>query len=440
LQRVKVVISDNGMGAYVVLAPGCDVTPKDIVEALKRQGVTTGISPQALQEAVSGERGVKHQVAWGIAPPRSDLESLPKPNLLFNYPESKGKPPEVLRVGPDFAFAWKRLMSRGVVSVGANLAFVRSSYALPKALTVTGEEVPFAGLGLEVRLGPNTRLSPDGLKVISERPGIPYEDETGIGVLDHITIEGDIGPKTGNISFPGDITIRGSIHAGFSVSTSSNLLVRGNLWGSATARGKIVVSGGITAPGERIESGQGITCKFCENSVIRSSGPIAIESALLHSVVETEDEVEITGKEGRIVGGLVRAVTALLAGVVGSPMGIPTVLELGISPRLRREMNRLERELEKISLNLSEISKIAGNEAQISPMDKMRLARERKMLLEREKAIRERLYLLRKNLSNMPKGYFQGERVLPGTRLVMGMDVHEFTSPIDKITMGARRA
>ena len=46
----------------------------------------------------------------------------------------------------------------------------------------------------------------------------------------------------------------------------------------------------------------------------------------------------------------------------------------------------------------------------------------------------------RKNLSNMPKGYFQGERVLPGTRLVMGMDVHEFTSPIDKITMGARRA
>jgi hypothetical protein len=73
-------------------------------------------------------------------------------------------------------------------------------------------------------------------------------------------------------------------------------------------------------------------------------------------------------------------------------------------------------------------------------MDKMRLARERKMLLEREKAIRERLYLLRKNLSNMPKGYFQGERVLPGTRLVMGMDVHEFTSPIDKITMGARRA
>ncbi|MGI6662976.1 MAG: DUF342 domain-containing protein [Bacillota bacterium] len=440
MQPVKVVISQNRMGAYVVLAPGREVTPEDIVRALKREGVTQGISPEALQEAISGDRGVKYQVAWGRVTPESLLESLPKPKLLFNYPESQGKPPEVLRVGPDFPSVWRRLMSRGIVNTGANLGFVRSAHTLPKAVTVTGDEVPFAGSGYEIKLGPNTRLSPDGLKVVSERPGIPYEDETGIGILDHITIVGDIGPKTGDISFPGDITVRGSIHAGFTVSTSSSLLIGGNLWGSATARGKIVVSGGITAPGELIESGQGIACKFCENSVIRSSGPIEVETALIHSVVETEHEVNVTGEGGRIVGGLVRAVTAITAGVVGSPMGVPTVLELGITPRLRRELSRLERELERVSSELSEMSKIAGVRAHVSPMDRIRLLRGKRLLQEREKAIRERLYLLRKNLSDSPKGYFQGDRVLPGTRLVMGMDVHEFTSPIDKIIMGARRA
>ena len=50
MQPVKVVISQNRMGAYVVLAPGREVTPEDIVRALKREGVTQGISPEALQE------------------------------------------------------------------------------------------------------------------------------------------------------------------------------------------------------------------------------------------------------------------------------------------------------------------------------------------------------------------------------------------------------
>ncbi|HHX29574.1 MAG TPA: DUF342 domain-containing protein [Firmicutes bacterium] len=434
---VKVVLSNDRMGAFVLLEPECDVTLEDLRVALRREGVTEGISPKALQEAVNGERGIAYQVAWGVPPSESSMESLGRATFVLNYPESRGKPPEAIVVGADFAGSWRRLLSRGVVNAGASLGFVRSPSGLPKAVTVTGDEVPFVELGNDIKLGPNTALSADGLKIVSERPGIPYEDESGIGVLDHITIVGDIGPKTGNISFPGDISVKGSIAGGFSVSTSSNLLVSGNLWGSATARGKIVVAGGITAPGEFIESGAGITCKFCENSMIRSGGPITVEGALIHSVVETEDRVDVTGVGGRIVGGLVRAVTGLRANVVGSPMGIPTVVELGVTPRLRREVSRLERELEKITADLQRIAKPVGS---LPRMDNMRLTRVKKLLQDREKAVRERLYLLKKSFDAMPKGRFEAESVLPGTRLVMGIDVHEFTSPIDKIIMGARRA
>jgi hypothetical protein len=439
LPPIKVVISNDKMGAFVLLSPGYDITPDDVRVALRREGVTEGISPKALQEATLGERGLIYQVAWGVPPAQSILDSFAKPNLLFNYPESKGKPPETLVVGPDFAADWRRLLRRGVVNVGSNLGFVRSRSGLPQARAVTGEEVPFVNLGYDIKLGPNARLSPDGLKIVSERPGIPYEDESGIGVLDHVTIEGDVGPKTGNISFPGDISVRGNIASGVTVSTSSSLLVSGNLWGSATARGKIVVSGGITAPGEVVESGGGISCKFCENSVLRSSGPITISDALIHSVVETDDEVELTGRAGRIVGGLVRAQIGLRSLVVGSPMGVPTVVELGISPKLRREVSRLERELAGIVADLAQIAKPGGRVSSGRGMDSVRLARARRLLMEREKALRERLFLLKKSFDRMPKGFFQAGEVLPGTRLVMGMDVHEFTSPIDMITMGARR-
>ncbi len=408
---VKVVISNDKMGAFILLQPGCDITPNDVRVALRREGVIEGISPKALQDAISGERGIIYQVAWGVPPSQSILDSFAKPSIIFNYPESRGKPPETLVVGPDFAADWRRLLNRGVVNAGSNLGFLRSRQGLPKARAVTGEEVPFVNLSYDIKLGPNTRLSPDGVKILAERPGIPYEDETGIGVLDHITIEGDIGPKTGSISFPGDISVRGNIASGVSVSTSSNLMVSGNLWGSATARGKIVVSGGITAPGEVVESGGGISAKFCENSVLRSSGPIVIGDALIHSVVETDDEVELTGQAGRIVGGLVRAEKGLRSPVVGSPMGVPTVIELGISPKLRREVSRMERELAGIVADLAQMARSG----------------------------RDRLFLLKKSFERMPKGFFQAGEVLPGTRLVRGTDVHEFTSPIDMITMGARR-
>lgn len=437
-EDVKVVISEDRMAAFIRLSQDTGITMQDLRDALAREGVTTGISPAALREALTGRRGIFYQVASGRRAQVPDGVQPDAPTVICKFPQSQDRPPETLETGPGFRQAWKRLRDRGAVSAGDLLAFVRNADRHPRAVTVTGEEVARIEFGSRFSPGRNTAVSRDGTSVVASAPGIPYQDSDGLGVLDHVEILGDIDSTTGDLAFPGDLSIRGNIQPGFRVSATGSVLVSGSVWGSVTARRVVAVSGGVNAPGEVVESGGGISCRFCENSVMRSAGGIAILEAVVHSIVETERDVEATGEKGRIVGGLTRAALGVKVRVAGSPMGVPTVIEVGVSPRLRREQARMQRELENVRSEL-DVARRAGRRTAGTGAgyDDVRLYRMRKLLEDREAALEERLRSYDETLKKLPQGYFRAERVLPGVRLVMGTDVTEFTSSVDRISMGA---
>jgi uncharacterized protein (DUF342 family) len=330
------------------------------------------------------------------------------------------------------------MRDRGAVSAGDVLAFLRNTDKYPKTLTVTGDQVACVEFPSSVRPGKNAKFSRDGASIVATRPGIPYQDEEGLNVLDHIEVEGDVDSTTGEVAFPGDLSIKGDVQAGFRVSSSGDILISGSLWGSATARGRIVVSGGVNAPGESVESGKGLTCRFCENSLIRSGGPVVVLEAIIHSVVETDAWVEASTDKGRIVGGLVRAEKGVTVTTAGTPMGIPTVFEVGVSPKLRHEQALIERELQKVRSDLDEAERAGNKRIQISgDYDAMRLLQMKRLWEDQEALLTRRLDSFNEMLSNLPKGYFDAGHVLPGVRLVMGTDVTEFERPVDRISKGA---
>ena len=288
----------------------------------------------SLHASVRGRKGIYHQIAWGVRPEMSARKAL---MVVRMFPGSQGVPPREMRVDNGFKAAWKRLCDSSAVSAGDVLAYMRNADTYPKSLTVTGDEVSSVEFPASLRPGGNAKFSRDGTSIIAARSGIPYEDGGVLSVLDHMEIQGDIGSQSGDISFPGDLSIRGDVQAGHRVFAGGDILVSGSLWGSATARGRIIVSGGINAPGETVESGKGVSCRFCENSVIRSSGPVSVSEAIIHSLIESDTFVRTAGAKGRIVGGLVRATEGVIATTAGTPMGIPTVVEVGISPKVRNE-------------------------------------------------------------------------------------------------------
>jgi len=433
--QVKVTVSADRMAAFIRLPVSGEVTVKDLRDALAREGVRAGISASALRDAVRGKRGVFHQIAWGQRPPEPSLGS---PTIIYKFPKSKGEPPPVMEVGPEFRTEWKRLRDRGAVGAGDVLAFLRNADRYPRCLTVTGEEIACVEFPEGARPGKNASLSKDGTAIVSTRPGIPYQDQSGVSVCDHIEIYGNIGSLTGDVSFPGDLSIRGNVEAGFRVAATGDILISGNLCGSATARGRIIVSGGINAPGEAVESGKGVSCRFCENSLIRSSGPVSVSEACLHSVVETDSYFEAVGQKGRVVGGMIRATLSVRVGTAGTPMGIPTVVEVGISPRLRHEYARLLRELEKVTANLEEAERTGSRPIQSADdYDAVRLYRMKRLWREQEALLKRRLESMRETLSRLPSGHFEAGHILPGVRLVMGTEVIEFERPIDRVSKGA---
>jgi len=433
--ELKVSVSEDRMSAFIRLPTDREVTMQDLRDALGAEGVRAGISPVALREAIRGPKGIFHQIAWGK---RALPSAAGTPVVVAKFPNSQGAPPREMKVGPGFRLAWKKLRDRGAVSAGDVLAFLRNADKHPKSLTVTGDELASVEFPTPVKPGKNAKISKDGTSIVSTKPGIPYQDADGLSVLDHIEVFGEIGTESGDISFPGDLSIRGDVEAGFRVSATGDILITGNLWGSATARGRIFVSGGVNAAGEVVESGKGVTCRFCENSLIRSSGPVTVTDAIIHSVVETDAYVRAAGDKGKIVGGLVRAKEGVTVTTAGTPMGIPTVVEVGVSPSLRHEQSRLERELQKVRSDLEEAERIGNRPLQSdADYDGVRLLRMKKLWQDQEALLTKRLESLDESLSRLPRGYFDAGHVLPGVRLVMGTDVTEFTSPIDTLRKGA---
>lgn len=438
MEGITVVLSQDRMAAFIRLSLGPVITMQDLRDALSREGVNTGISPILLQEALNGQRGLFYQVATGRKPDAVREGATGGVHTVWTFPSSQGRPPESLTVDSGFREAFRRLRARGTVNSGDVLAFVRNAHMYPKGLTVTGEEVACIEFSEGAGPGRNTTVSYDGTRVIATRPGIPYKDAEGHGVLDHIEVLGDVCNLTGDVSFPGDVSVRGNIEPGFRVSATGGVLVSGNVHGSVTTKGRLVVSGGINAPGESVEAGEGVICRFMENAVVRSSGRITVNEAVIHSIVESEDVVEVLGLDGKVVGGLVRATRGVTVATAGSAMGLPTIIQLGVSPKLRREQARLERELERNASELVAANRVGTRRIRSTrDYEAIRQRRLRSMLEEQTAALRQELALLEDSFRRSPRGYIRAGRILPGVRLVMGSEVTEFVSPHDRISMGA---
>lgn len=441
-KRIQVTISEDKMSAWITLEDINCWSLTGVKEALRNHGVVFGISDAAIRACLLSNEGTPYKVAWGL-PPHDEQPgkgTIP-PMIVLKFGQSQGKPPNSLRVGPNFRDEWNKILARGAVRVGGVLAFVRNLDKCSLGLTVTGEKIPYFAQKPFLRCGPNSSPSRDGKYIIASTSGVPYVDNQIPGIMGRFEVIGNIGPETGNIAFPGNLTVKGDVLQGFQVSSWGSLIVTGNLSGSASCAGSIAVEGGINAPGEIVESGGSVSARFCENSVVRAYGDVAIAESIMHSVVETERELKLSKDRGRIVGGLIRAGIGVSAYSAGSTMGISTVVEVGASPKIRRELARLKKEISALRAEISRIKRTGisrrAKQDQLE-LDNLRLQRMGVLFEDREKELYARLASLENSIKKSGQGYFRAKLVLPGTTVAAGLDTVEFSCPEHKVEVGVR--
>ena len=83
-----------------------------------------------------------------------------------------------------------------------------------------------------------------------------------------------------------------------------------------------------------------IIAKFLENSTVESNGYVEAGS-IMHCNVMAGTEVHVNGKKGFISGGHVAATSLIEVKTLGSEMGTDTVVEVGVSPVVRKRHKEL---------------------------------------------------------------------------------------------------
>ena len=183
---------------------------------------------------------------------------------------------------------------------------------------------------------------------------------------------------TGNINFEGSLQVRGDISATMEVRVTGDVVVNGTMEAALVeAGGNVTVKGGIIGMAEAMQDASGpartahIVCggelkaRFIENAIISAGQNVEVEREIRQCSIAAGGAVNVgaaNAQQTAIMGGQIRALQAVRAGTIGSPAGVPTLVQAGLDPhadikrtaltRKRVKMNEEKAKLEQLLLFL----------------------------------------------------------------------------------------
>jgi len=215
-------------------------------------------------------------------------------------------------------------------------------------------------------------------------------------------IDGDVTYTTGNITFDGDLIVRGCVRSGVTLQAKRNIEIDGNVESAnLIADADILVKQGVQAGGSGFIRAKGaITGKFFEAVVIETQGDIKA-NYILNCDITTKGKVVVSGKKGILVGGRTRAVQGVDVYELGNYAQLSTIIESGLTKIFFEKYNEIEKnliktrsEVEVFEDGIRKFEKTYTKEqlTEISAYDKIKLAHGMKMDELKERLLQKQAY------------------------------------------------
>ncbi len=182
------------------------------------------------------------------------------------------------------------------------------------------------GRAVDAPIGKNTKYVKETGDIVSEVNGNVDVTPNGIiNVFDILTIPGNVDTTTGNLHFGGDIIVMKDVISGFKIESQGNIIVKGTVEGAhVIARGDITVNQSINGMNRaRIIAQGNVKCKYIQNCHMEVTGSIYADS-ILHSTIECDGSVELTGRRGSVMGGKLTVARVLSAESIGTESHLAT--------------------------------------------------------------------------------------------------------------------
>ncbi|HPC38481.1 MAG TPA: FapA family protein [Exilispira sp.] len=334
---VQINVGINEMTATLTLFPpkpgGFELTPDEILSEIQAQGVSYGILEDVVTRIADEKIEYKEIV---IARAKQPVHGKDAEIKMYFDPNAEKT---IYKSIAEDKFDFKNIV-KNIQNVLKGDLICEKIPATPgeDGYTVTGKLLPARkGVDRQILAGPNTELSPDGKFLRATVDGHVVKKAGKIGVEPVKHINGDVGIKTGNITFVGSVVVHGSVLDGFSVKAKGNIEIRGSVGKcEIISDSDIYIAQGINGHYESIISAEGsVFSKFIENSKVFAGVSVIVDDHIYHSEVNANDAIVCFGHRAQIGGGTIRAANEVNTRNLGTVSYSETIVEVGMPPKLR---------------------------------------------------------------------------------------------------------
>lgn len=337
-------LRDNNMECVAKFMPPSEKGEKmdlgEIMGDLQFRGIKFGIDKKAIKEFLeTRDYSKEYVVAKGV-----EAVQGKSAYIEYNFNTDVKARPTLLEDGSVDFFSLNIINH---VTEGDLLATLYREVPGKYGSDVTGVKIKPAKIRKRVlRFGKNIRLSEDKNQIFATCSGHVNLIDGRVFVSNVMQVE-NVDTSTGNIEYDGNVQVNGNVATNFSIRAKGNVEVRGVVEGAEiVAGGNITIARGMNGMSRGVlKAGGNIIAQFIENSTVEADGYVE-SGSILHSTVLAGTEVHVGGKRGFISGGKVSATTIVEAKILGSDMGTDTLIEIGISPTVKRRHKEIEADLD----------------------------------------------------------------------------------------------
>lgn len=338
---------------YPAMIGATSVTEREVMGDLTNLKVKYGINQRAITDIILNGRYFEEiEIAAGTpAVDGYDAE------LTYNFNTKVDTKP---KMNEDGTVDYHTLDLINKVGVGDVVATIKPENPGKDGMDVCGAVLkPKKVYKKSFKYSKNLKVSEDGLSLISQVVGHVMLVDDKVVVSDEYLVNSDVGNETGDINFDGNVHIKGSVIAGFKVKATGNIVIDKVVEGAEIiAGGNIILQHGIQGMNKgTLSAGGNITATFIESATVHAGGTVQTD-AILHSTVTATGNIEVSGRNGYIIGGAVRAGKGIEAKIIGSEMGTNTVVSVGSDPILVARIEELKKDIMESNQNKNKLGQL----------------------------------------------------------------------------------
>ncbi|MBD5150696.1 MAG: DUF342 domain-containing protein [Oscillibacter sp.] len=389
--QAEVFLARNNLTAWLLVYPpvggGKPLDQAALKQALEKQQVRYGVD-QALLDTLVREPGRCFKLftaARGLAP-----ESGTDGQVIERFPRIREhKPVEDEYEQVDYT----NLGLIYNVEQGGEICRIILPTAGTPGRTVQDREIPAKdGRAAAVPKGQNTVISEDGQSLVATMSGHVEFSGQGFHIKPVMDIPGNVDFSVGNISFLGDVCIRGDVRSGFTVKATGSITIDGVVEACIIEAGQdLVVVKGVQGDSQAVLRAEGnIFAKYLENCCVYAKQNLETE-CIINCDVYCGGTVTAHSGHGKIIGGKVRAAQTVHAGIIGSRVGNRTDVVLGGQPCENFDYDLLVKEIQELEGTIERTERQPNSPDKSKRLTKMRgqltLAQSRLAAAEKEREL-----------------------------------------------------